>query len=923
MGALSALAFGAPWILAALAALPVIWWLLRVTPPAPRRQAFPAIRLLYDLRRREETPQRTPWWLLLLRLVLAALVILALSRPVYDPGEALPGQGPVLIAVDDGWASARDWPQRRATMLDAVSRAERAGRPVVLLATAPAADGAPPAPSGLLRPAEARARVEAMAPKAWPVDREAAAAALDGGESGFAPAESGYALWLSDGLAAPGAAALAAALRGAGGLRVLVPDPLAMAHLVEPPAAEGAGLVVPVHRAAPGGAESVEVRLTGADGRLLDRQTADFGAEATTAEARFDLPVELRNEAARLDLAGQATAGATVLLDDRWRRRPVGILSESTSADAQPLLSATYYLDRALAPYSAVRTGALDGLLDPTAGGLAALLLPDIGTPSPAERQALDRFMEDGGVVVRFAGPLMAANPDTFVPVPLRFGDRALTGALTWSEPQPLAPFPPESPFFGLAVPDDVIVRRQVLAEPTVDLAQRTWARLADGTPLITAEPRGQGHLVLVHTTAGPDWSSLPLSGLFVQMLRRVAALGAGVAGGGADRALEPVRVLDGFGRTQAPTAGVRPIAAGTLGDLVPGPRHPPGWYGTEDSRRAVNLGDRIAAPAPLGPLPDGVRRAGYDGASALALAPWLLAAAMALTVADLAVALLLRGWGRLPGRRRAASAAAAGALAALALGIGAGAAPARAQGAASFALRAAHETLLAYVETGIPSVDATSRAGLDGLAAVLRQRTAVEATGAIGVDPALDDLAFFPMLYWPVVPEQPALAPETVDRLNAFMRNGGTIVFDTRDQAQGGTEGALGGGPGGQRLRTLAEDLDVPPLTPVPPEHVLTKAFYLMQDFPGRYAGGQVWVQDGEDTVNDGVSPVVIGANDWAGAWAVDEAGRPLNAVVPGGERQREMARRFGVNLVMYALTGNYKADQVHVPAILERLGQ
>ena len=57
--------------------------------------------------------------------------------------------------------------------------------------------------------------------------------------------------------------------------------------------------------------------------------------------------------------------------------------------------------------------------------------------------------------------------------------------------------------------------------------------------------------------------------------------------------------------------------------------------------------------------------------------------------------------------------------------------------------------------------------------------------------------------------------------------------------------------------------------------------------------------------------------------AWAVDGNGRPMFAVVPGGEQQREWAFRFGVNLVMYALTGNYKTDQVHVPALLERLGK
>ena len=90
-----------------------------------------------------------------------------------------------------------------------------------------------------------------------------------------------------------------------------------------------------------------------------------------------------------------------------------------------------------------------------------------------------------------------------------------------------------------------------------------------------------------------------------------------------------------------------------------------------------------------------------------------------------------------------------------------------------------------------------------------------------------------------------------------------------------------------------------------------------------GRWAGGNLWVEPTTDRVNDGVATVIIGSNDYAGAWAVDPQGRSAYAVVPGGEPQREQAFRFGVNLVMYALTGNYKTDQVHVPAILERLGQ
>jgi hypothetical protein len=95
------------------------------------------------------------------------------------------------------------------------------------------------------------------------------------------------------------------------------------------------------------------------------------------------------------------------------------------------------------------------------------------------------------------------------------------------------------------------------------------------------------------------------------------------------------------------------------------------------------------------------------------------------------------------------------------------------------------------------------------------------------------------------------------------------------------------------------------------------------MQEFPGRWSGGRLWIEPTEGKVNDGVASIVVGSNDYAAAWAVDATGRTVYPVVPGGEPQREMAYRFGVNLVMYTLTGNYKTDQVHVPAILERLGQ
>ena len=163
------------------------------------------------------------------------------------------------------------------------------------------------------------------------------------------------------------------------------------------------------------------------------------------------------------------------------------------------------------------------------AGGLSMLVLADIGIIPASSRETIVEWVENGGVLVRFAGPRLAGGNDDLVPVELRSGGRELGSALSWEEPQAIAAFEEGSPFAGLAIDPDVRIRRQVLAEPSADLPDRIWANLADGTPLITAAPRGKGLLVLFHVTANSDWSNLPLSGLFVDMLRRLLDLAPGV----------------------------------------------------------------------------------------------------------------------------------------------------------------------------------------------------------------------------------------------------------------------------------------------------------------------------------------------------------------------------------------------------------
>ena len=922
------LSFVAPWILAGLAALPILWWLLRAVPPAPRRVAFPAIRLLFGLEQREETPHRTPWWLLVLRLGLAAVIIAAFAHPVINPARELRGSGPLLLVIDDGWAAARDWPARLATASDLVDQAERSGKNVVILTTAPEA-GEPLSASELMRPADARDYLLTLAPKPWPADRNATAATLEGLNFD----SSVNVVWLSDGLhsngekgAAPQTAESDAAasdlslinqLQAFGGLQIFSPPADALPSVIQGIENAADAMVVRVMRPVSDGPQTAGLIALAEDGRLLARETVRFEQGSRSTDVRIVLPSELRNRIARVAITDETTAGAVFLVDERFRRRPVGIASGDRTEVDQPLLGDSFYVNRALEPFAELREGPIDRLLERE---LAVLILADIGTLTQTEQTQLSNWVDSGGVLVRFAGARLAEGSDQFLPVSLRRGGRIFGGVMSWDQPASLAPFETGSPFAGLDVSEEIAITRQVLAEPSPTLASKTWARLNDGTPLVTADQRGDGWLILFHTTANAEWSSLALSGLYVDMLRRIVALSQGVASQAETGVLRPHRVLDGFGHLADPPVTVRPIEAGDADTISVSSQTPPGLYGPEGSRRAINLGPELTALSALGDPAAGVFTSPYGPAKQVDLRWWFLTAALALLLIDFIISLALRGLLPVQTGRASTSRGLASLIAALALSFAVAAATsdAAAQTSDQFAVDVTSSTRLAYIITGDTKLDETSRAGLVGLGLVLKTRTSVIPGDPIGLDVERDELSFFPLLYWPISNTQPPLSDQAKSRINQYMRNGGSILFDTRDQQFAGA-----GGEGTQKLRELVDGLDIPALIPVPGNHVLTKAFYLLQDFPGRWDGGALWVEQPDERVNDGVSSVIVGSNDYAAAWAVDRRGRPLFPVIPGSDRQREIAFRFGVNLVMYALTGNYKADQVHVDAILERLGQ
>jgi hypothetical protein len=430
--------------------------------------------------------------------------------------------------------------------------------------------------------------------------------------------------------------------------------------------------------------------------------------------------------------------------------------------------------------------------------------------------------------------------------------------------------------------------------------------------------------LVLFHVSAEASWSNLPLSGLFVSMLQKIMALSHQLPSDAtslattSDTLLPPLRLLDGYGRWQTKPAPALPLDIKHTKTATRD--YPAGFYGADDSPSALNILSPDMTLHPFDMSGPHVRTIPLGADQGTDLRPWLLSLTALFFLLDGLATLFLGGALSFKARPLILF------FTLIILGFS------QPLAAAEFSPKdrdSALATRLAYILTGDPTIDDFSRLGLTELSAFLSARTALEPAAPVGVNPSRDELGVYPLLYWPMLANQRTPDAQTIARIEAYMKNGGTILFDTRDASLQSHTGSVTAET--KALQAILSQMTIPPLDVVPPSHVILKTFFLIDQFPGRTTNGKTYIEathnfDAQTPSpsirgSDGVSSLIITSNDLAAAWASPQNGslNLLNQTIP---RQREMALRGGANIVMYVLTGNYKSDQVHVPALLERLG-
>lgn len=917
--------FTSPWLLLALLALPILWWLLKLIPPRPQKTEFGGLYFVKKIQNDKKTSQDIPWWLLLLRVCIAGLLIFAFAAPYQQQSRYLQDlSSPFILIIDNGWAAAPAWEaiDNQASLL----LNEKTAREINVVLLPSIQTGIGQERLTIRDRQKALREFKTLGAYPWRADytklTERILAFFDG--QGFKQRPALF--YLNDGLLSPEEKEMLDVLKGKTARLFFFENPqekpLLSLHRSPNMMLENALITKQSNFKG----KRFKILAYDSNNRLLDTQHVDNNPDQERQKVTLNMPLNVMRHMQRLSLADQPHAGATIWSVHNRTIKDIGIIADDSASDtsgqAADYFDPIFYLNKALSPFHDIRTGPAENLID---SNIDILIMTNSTSLNKAILPNLKTWISEGGVLIRFADQALAdGRYKELSPVELRQSGRNFGSAFSWQTPQKLASFPANSPFTTLDVPDDVTVSKQVLAVPSLEVEQYTVASLEDGTPLVTLRSEGLGWLALFHTGATPEWSNLVLSSLFIKQLNELIELHQKTrADNNQDLDAQLYTIsqrMNASGQLIPPKGYEKPLKRPLDNRFSPDDLIPPGLYQNGDVLYNLNWGPHAAQDLTRSDAQPNIGiPMDYSRDNIFDFKPLLLLIALILFVAD-ALWFLFSNY-QWRGKKTLSQFAIITFLAGFLI---MNPSASHAQNNEASLKETTQAVYLAYVKTGNTALDRLSEQALTSLMKETLARTSADLGGVVGINILHDPLYPYPLIYWPLsdsMPLYPAILPsKTTAKIKSYFNRGGTLLIDTRDQYLQAENAAYSGSHA--ILQRLFSNLEIPPLQRLPQDHVLARTFYLLKDFPGLYEKGSLWVALGEDTVNDGVSPLLIGSNDWISAWALDKNGVPVVPLGEQSEMQREMSFRFGINLILYALTGNYKDDQMHVPFILERLG-
>jgi hypothetical protein len=857
--------------------------------------------------------ENAPIAVLLIRIAVLSLIILALAHPVKKTNFNKLSFENALIVVEDGWQNAKNWKQKKSAIKSVLDVAKRNASNVFLMTTAVKKDGSNPVFIGPVLPQKAMKVLKSLKPKNWKsdysiveknIEKLVLEKTLQGNTKVF---------WLSSNFYGENLQTAMESAQLLGDLELIInEDEQETLKFISSVSRSLNKLEITVKRAKNlKFSESQKIAIFDEDDNALSKEILNFDENKDVANAVFYAPETVLNRAFKIQIISKfPVSSETYLLGDWKKKKTVGIVSYQNQKKQNPLLSKDYYVKKAIEPFAKIKTGSIKELLN---SDLSTIVITD--GFEYGEEKGLENFVKNGGTLLCFSKKGLQ-NSDLF-PVKLKEGLRNMGGEISQEKNQNVADFPEKSLFYGIKNDNQIFVKTQLIAESSIDSNDKTIASLQDGTQLVTARNFGKGRVVFFHISSDASWSNLPLSTMFAQMLERIVL----TSKDDFFSINKPIKLslqnkLSAFAKMKKyKNKKEKKINLSDITSSVSSHNTPAGIYVAGSIKKGVNLCLKNCGLEHLEEIPYGAEVLNLsDIESEFDFSNVLYFLALSLLVFEQFFSLFLKD--ALPKNKKF--------FAIVFCFVFMFSNGVKAENIDyKSAIKAVSKTSVAIVKTGNKTIDEVAQNAFSSLEKEVLLRAGIALGKTAILDVENDELSLYPMVYWAISDAKKMPSEKGIKKINEYIASGGIVWFDTRNFAAKVSGSNVNANV---NLNNLAQFLSIPAVKKVEKNHAVFNSFYEINSCSGRMEGDGLWLTQNSFNAwqngikNDGVSPIIIGSADWIGAWVKDKKNRPLFSAFDG-EDGRENSFRCGVNIIIYALMGNYNKGKSQIDLILSGL--
>lgn len=884
----------------AFISLPIIYFVLKSYPPLPTKYNFSSFFLLREIDMSAVTREKCPIWLLIFRLLLITLLIFFFSKPYLNKNPVAKNYESFVVLSDKGWSIGSIWNDYKKIVENIAFEAEKAKKEVYFYDTTMKIEQKP---IKFNNAKDILLFLDKNTPSPWQTDRENLRSILLKNDY-FKNSKVFFIFSKFDSISFEKQKSILTLLRdNVPNLEIIAP--VRNIKIIKSYKVFENNNQIIIERFGNLDEENLEIRISTEQNLALYRKKFLFEKGKNNIIIEENFPLEVSNLFYKIEVIGSNHAGASYFLDDLSKKKNIGIYSEDFNYIEKPLLSPAYYINKALNKEHNIFLNNLEEILKEKP---SVIIFPKSKKLDRKNKKALISWLNNGGLLLKFASNRSSYEKDTF----FNSHDyqptiRNIGGDLSWNKILSLKEMNEDNIFKNISLKDDIFLKKQLIFTNFSTKNLKILVALEDETPLISMKKVGRGKVLLFHFTANNDWSNIPMSNIFIEFLSKALLLSQ-YENKNSMNSLQIDSEINSFGTLEQSESLKTFENIYMLKKTKPSQNNLPGIYYNNEIIAALNLAGNLQSQSFREKIYSKYNMKNYYKSNAFDLSGFILVIVMIMALVDILISSTIKN--KLYFLKKLKNIVNTMSLLIILISF--------TFIYNTYSSEYLKNTFLAYIKSSNEKRNEISKYGLEALKNTLIRRTSISPEGVVGLDVNADTFFYFPFIYWPVDNEIISISENAKNKIKNYLKTGGIILFDIinfdRNKSILESKSYI-------FVKEFLLSIGIEDLNYIRRDHTLSKSFYLLEKYPGRWDSKVILIDNTDLDLKDGVNSVIIGFNDWVGAWALDDNNYPMFPAVPGGERQREMAFRFGVNIIMYALTGNYKSDQIHSKSILNRM--